>query len=125
MQDHFRMERGPIYILVAIDRYSKYPSVLLTRSTGTKKILKFLKDYVTNHSIPKSIRTDQHSGFKNNAVKLFCVAKGIKHISCAVGDHRGCVLVERIIQTIKRKLGVMQLEENSENIENRYRRKKN
>ena len=56
---------------------------------------------------------------------FFCVAKGIKHIFCAVGDHRGCGLVERIIQTIKRKLGVMQLEENSENIENRYRRQKN
>ena len=31
---------------------------------------------------------------------------------CPVGDHRGCGLVERTIQTIKRRLGVMLFEEN-------------
>ena len=32
-----------IYILVAINRYSKYPSAMITRSTGGRKIIKFLK----------------------------------------------------------------------------------
>ena len=63
------------------------------------------------------MRTNQYSGFKNNAVKSFCVSKGIKHIFCPLGDHLGCGLVERTIQTIKKKLGVMQLEKNSESIE--------
>ena len=31
---------------------------------------------------------------------------------CPVGDHRGCGLVERTIQSIKRRLGVMLLDEN-------------
>ena len=30
-----------------------------------------------------------------------------------MGDHRGCGLVEQTIQTIKRRLGVMLLEENN------------
>ena len=30
-----------IYILVAIDRFSKCPSAMITRSTGGKKIIKF------------------------------------------------------------------------------------
>ena len=65
-----------IYILVAIDRYSKYPSVMLTRTTCAKKILKFLKDYVTIHSIPKSIRTDQYSGFKKQCSHFFLRFQG-------------------------------------------------
>ena len=35
---------------------------------------------------------------------------------CPVVDHRGCGLVERTIQTIKRRLGVMLLEENVNSI---------
>ena len=105
---------GQIYILVAIDRYSKYTSVMLTRKTGAKKILKFLKDYINIHSIPKSIRTYQFSSFKNKAVNFFCISKGIKHIFCPVGDHRYVGRVGRTIQTIKGILGVMQLEKNSE-----------
>ena len=108
---------GQIYILVTTDRYSKHPSSMLIKTTGSKNILKFLKDYISIHSIPDSILTDQYSGFKNNAVNCFCVSKGIKHILCPVGDHRGCGLVEKPIQTIKRKLGKMQLEKNSNSIE--------
>ena len=33
-----------------------------------------------------------------------------------MGDHRGCGLAERTIQTIKRRLGVMLLEENVKSI---------
>ena len=32
-----------IYILIAIDRYSQYPSAMNIRSTGGKKIIMFLK----------------------------------------------------------------------------------
>ena len=35
---------------------------------------------------------------------------------CPVGDHRGCGLVEQTIQTIKRRLDVMLLEENKRSI---------
>ena len=94
-----------IYILVAIDRYSKYPSAMIKRSTGGKKIIKFLKSYIQQHSIPKSIKTDQYSGFKNKLVQPFCKDKNIAQYFCPVGDHRGCGLVERSIQNIKRRLG--------------------
>ena len=53
-----------VCFLLAIDRFSKYPSAILTKTTGANKILKFLKNYIFTHSIPKTIRTDQYSGFK-------------------------------------------------------------
>ena len=45
-------------------------------------------------------------------MKKFCLENNIEQKFCPVGDHRGCGLVERTIQTIKRRLGVMLLEEN-------------
>ena len=45
-------------------------------------------------------------------VQQFCSSKGIKHILSPVGDHRGSGLLERMIQTIKRKLGTEQQDPN-------------
>ena len=110
-----------IYILVAIDRYSKYPSAMITRSTGGRKIIKFLKSYIQQHSIPKSIKTDQYSGFKNKLVQQFCLEKNIAQYFCPAGDHRGCGLVERSIQTIKRRLGASRLSSDFSNVQDTLR----
>ena len=53
-----------IYFLTAIDRYSKFPSVKISKSTGGKSSVKFLRTYIDTHGIPESIRNDQFSGFK-------------------------------------------------------------
>ena len=45
-------------------------------------------------------------------MKKFYSDNNIEQKFCPVGDHRGCGLVERTIQTIKRRLGVMLLDEN-------------
>ena len=45
-------------------------------------------------------------------MEKFCKKNIISQKLCPVGDHRGCGLVERTIQTIKRRLGVMLLDEN-------------
>ena len=104
-----------IFLLVAIDRFSKFPSVLITKTTGAKKVTKFLKSYIRIHGLPHSIRTDHGSGFKNDLVQQFCSSRGIKHILSPLGDHRGSGLVERMIQTIKRKLGTEKLDPNFDN----------
>ena len=104
-----------IFLLVAIDRFSKFPSVLLTKTTGAKKVTKFLESYIRIHSLPHYIRTDHGSGFKNDLVQKFCSIRGIKHIILPVGDHRGSGLVERMIQTIKLKLGTAKLDPNFDN----------
>ena len=100
------------YLLVAIVRYSKFPSVKITKSTGSKSSVKFLRTYIDTHGIPESIRTDQFSGFKGKRMKIFWFDHNIVQKLCPVGDHRSCGLVERTIQTIKRRLGVMLFDEN-------------
>ena len=46
-----------IFLLVAIDRFSKFPSVLITKTTGAKKVTKFFEFYIRIHGLPHSIRT--------------------------------------------------------------------
>ena len=94
-------EKGrKVFILVAVDRFSKFPSALLTKNTGSKNVVKFLEAYKRIYGIPKSIRTDHGSGFKSTLPKEFCKNLGIDHILCPVGDYRDCGLVERTIQTM-------------------------
>ena len=102
--------------MVAIDRFSKFPSVLISKTTGDKKVTKILASYISIHGFPHSIRTDHGSGFKNNLVQEFCSNRGIKNILSPVGNHRGSGLVERSIQTIKRKLGAAKLNPNFKNL---------
>ena len=101
-----------IFLLVAVDRFSKFPPVLISKTTGAKKVTNFLDSYIRIHGLPHSIRTDHGSGFKNNLVQEFYSSRGIKHVLSPVGDYRGSGLVERAIQTIKRKLGVAKLDSN-------------
>ena len=40
-----------IYLLTARDRYSKFPSVKITKSTGGKSSVKFLRTYIDTHGV--------------------------------------------------------------------------
>ena len=79
-----------VFISVAVDWFSKLPSALLTKNNGSKKVAEFLEAYLRIHGIPKSIRTDHGSGFKNTLLKEFCKNLGNNQLYCPVGDHRGC-----------------------------------
>ena len=87
---------------------------MITRNSGREKIIKFLNNYIHQHSIPKILRTDQYSGFENAKLAEFCKSKGINQEFCPLGYHRCCGLVVRRIQTIKRKLDTMLLDPNFE-----------
>ena len=95
------------YILVCVDRFSKFPSAQITSSKSAKSIINFLSKYIALHGIPRTIKTDQGSGFISKKVGTFCYEHNIKVIFSPVGDHRATGLVERLIRTIKERLLVM------------------
>ena len=103
------------YLLVAVDSYSRFPSVAILKSTGSNKIIKFLKSYISTHGVPRRIKTDQFSGFKSKELEEFCKGIGIDQDFCPVDDHRGCGIVERCIQTLKRRIATCLL--NNKNLE--------
>ena len=93
--------RDDVYILVAFDRFSKWPTAQVCKNTDTRTVLKFLPKYFTDKVTPRCIRTDNSSCFKSNDFKKFCNGENIKRIRCTPNLHTGTGLVERTIRTIK------------------------
>ena len=93
--------RGDVYILVAVDRFSKWPTALVCGNTDTRTVLKILTKSFTDNGTPQCIRTDKGSCFKSNEFKKFCNDENMKRIRCTPNLHTGTGLVERMIRTIK------------------------
>ena len=93
--------RGDVYILVAIDRFSEWPTAQVCKSTDIRTVLKFLTKKFAANETPQCIRTDNGSCFKSNEFKIFCNSEKIKDIRCTPNLHTGTGLVERTIRTTK------------------------
>ena len=76
----------------------------------------FLILYMDTHGIPELIISDQFQGFKGITLIIICTEYNIEQKFSPVVDHRGCGLVEKTIQIIKRRLDVMLFEENKRSI---------
>ena len=95
------------YLLLCIDRFSKFPSTKVENNISSSSILAFMTDYCHLHGFPKSIRADHGSCFHFNDFRNFCEKNNIKLFLCTVGDHRYNGVVERLIYTVKAKLLAM------------------
>ena len=93
--------RGDVYILVAVDRFSNWPTAQVCTNTDTRTVQKFLTKYFTDNGTPQCIRTDKGNCFKSNDFKKNCDGENIKRIRCTPNLHTGTGLVERTIRTIK------------------------
>ena len=99
-----------IYILACIDRFSKFPTIEVFEKANGPNVLKFLDDYIHIHGVPRNIRLDQARCSIGYKVKNFCKQHNINILPAPVNDHRAIGLVERLIQTIKRRLSCMKLD---------------
>ena len=99
-----------IYFLACIDRFSKYPTVEVFDKANGPNVLKFLDDYIQIHGVPRNFRLDQARCLIGYKVKNFCKQHNINILTAPANDHRAIGLVERLIQTIKRRLSCMKLD---------------
>ena len=96
-----------IYFLTCINRYSKYPTVEFFGKANGINVVKFLLDYACNHGIPRTIRLYQATCLLGKRVTNYCNENNTNILDAPVDDHRAIGLVERMIQTIKRRLSCM------------------
>ena len=61
--------RGNVYILVAIDRFSKWPTAQICKNTDTRTVLKFSTKYFIDNGTPRSIRTDNGTGLVERTIR--------------------------------------------------------
>ena len=100
------------YILVTVDRLSRYPHAETYNNCNKKTAIEYLDIYCKVQGITRSIRCDQAQAFKAREFKIFCKNKNLKMILAPTGDHRGTGMVDPLIQTIKRRLAVSEVDTN-------------
>ena len=65
-------ENRKLFILLSMDRYSKWPAASLCNTTDGKKAVKFFQQNIQLNGIPKTIRTDKASAFTGHHFREFC-----------------------------------------------------
>ena len=108
--------------MVAVDRFSRWPSAMICGNNKSDKVLKFIKQYISQHGVPRNIFMDQGSSFTSNAVKSFCNSEGIEIIYSPVNDHRATGCVERTIGSMKNFVLTYAKEKDSGNLESMIER---
>ena len=106
----FRNHVDNYYILVTVDRYSRFPTTQVYKNCDASTAIENLEEYCKFHGLPPSLRCDQAQAFKSRDFNVHCKGHNIKIILAPAGDHRATGMVERLIQTIKQKLGVMAID---------------
>ena len=63
-------------VLVAVDRFSRWPSAMICWNNKSDKVLKFIKNYISHHGVPRKIFKDQVSHRKQ--LNRFVIPKELK-----------------------------------------------
>ena len=100
------------YILASVDRYSRYPHAKVYHNCNAETAIEYINQYKKFHGIPRNIRCDQAQAFKSRQFEIYCKNNNIKLILAPVGDQRATRMIERLIQTIKRRLSVLYMDTN-------------
>ena len=105
------------YVLVAVDRFSRWPSAMVCGNNRSNKIVKFLKSYITIHRVPRKIHVDEGTSLMSNEIKAFCNGEGIEIIKSPVNDHRATGCVERTIGSLRSSILTFAQEKHPEPLE--------
>ena len=99
-----------IHFLACIDHFCKHPTVEVFDKANGPKVIKFSDEHIQINGVPRNIRLDQARCLIGYKVKNFCKQHNINIITAPANDHRAIGLVERLIQTIKRRLSCMKID---------------
>ena len=92
------------YILLSIDRLSKWPAASFCKNTDGETAVKIIEQYIQLNGIPKTIRTDKATAFTGRLFRDFCKKHYIKLIYGTPYIHTPTGLVERGVRTLKENL---------------------
>ena len=62
------------YILLSIDRFSKWPAASFCKHTDIEKAVKYLEQFIHLNRVPKTIRTDKAAAFTGRLFREICIS---------------------------------------------------
>ena len=98
---HNQKIHGDVQILIAVDRFSKWPTVKICKTAETKEVKQFLTSNFNLYGIPEKIKSDKGGAFISKEYRQFCKNRNIEIEYCTPRIHTGNGAVERAIQTLK------------------------
>ncbi|XP_028402116.1 uncharacterized protein K02A2.6-like [Dendronephthya gigantea] len=105
---------GPLpsgeYLLVAIDRYSRYPEVEVVRSTKASVVIPKLDQMFARHGIPTTIKTDNGPPFNSAEYNRYLTFLGIKDIHSTPKWPQGNAEAERFMRPLGKTLRTAHIE---------------
>ena len=90
--------RGNVYVLVAIDHFSRWPEAAATRVATAAVVAHFLHHRIfPQHGCPKEILTDHGSHFASQVIATLCQRYKIRRLMSTPYTPQGNGIVERFI----------------------------
>ena len=93
--------------LIAVDAHSKWPEVILMKSTTSEKTVSVLRTIFARNGLPEQIVSDNGPQFTSEEYNLFMKKNGIKHFKSAPHHPATNGLAERFVQTFKKSIKAM------------------
>ena len=105
--------KGPLpggkYLLVVIDRYSRYPEVEIITSTNAKTVIRKLNKIFSAHGIPEIILTDNGPPFHSKEFKMYLEQNNVSHQFSTPYWPQGNAEAERFMRTLGKVLTIGKL----------------
>lgn len=98
---------GPLegsMFLVVVDAHSKWPEVVVMKSTSTEKTIEELRSIFSRFGLPQQLVSDNGPQLVSEEFKAFMEENGIHHIKSAPYHPATNGLAERFVQTMKQAL---------------------
>ena len=95
---HNKRINRDVLILIALDRFSEWPTVKVCKTAETKEVINFLTNNFNLYGKPEKIKSDKGGAFIS---KEFCKNRNIEIVYCTPRLHTVNGVVERAIQTLK------------------------
>ena len=98
---------GPVagrMLLVAVDAHSKWPEVLVMKSSTSAHTIVALRDMFARWGLPEQLVTVNGTQFTSEEFQAFLRSNGIKHIRTAPYHPATNGSAERLVQTVKQAL---------------------
>ena len=90
------------------NKRSKFPTAKVVTNSRADGAIKFMQRYISNNGVPGRLRCDQAQTKK---FQVICNTNNMKLLFAPVDDNRAIMVVERMVQTIKRRLVVRRIDQ--------------